>query len=43
MSPDFTSVDHTANFRIVAEVIESGWVWIVILVCLIVWATVAGL
>ncbi|MGF1618588.1 MAG: hypothetical protein ACFCU2_12405 [Acidimicrobiia bacterium] len=43
VSPDFASVDHNANFRIVAEVIESGWVWIVILVCLIAWATVAGL
>ncbi len=38
-----SSVDHNANFRIVAEVIESGWVWIVILVCLIAWAAVAGL
>jgi hypothetical protein len=43
VSPDFASVDHDANFRIVAEVIEAGWVWIVILVCLIAWATVAGL
>lgn len=43
VSPDFASVEHTANFRIVAEVIESGWVWLVILVCLIAWATVAGL
>ncbi|MEX1092560.1 MAG: hypothetical protein WEF28_05315 [Acidimicrobiia bacterium] len=43
VSPDFASVDHNVNFRIVAEVIESGWVWIVILVCLIAWSTVAGL
>ncbi len=43
VSPDFASVDHNANFRIVAEVIESGWVWIMILACLIAWATVAGL
>lgn len=43
LSPNFASVDHDANFRIVAEVIEAGWVWIVILVCLIAWATVAGL
>lgn len=43
VSSDFASVDHNANFRIVAEVIEAGWVWIVVLVCLLAWATVAGL
>lgn len=43
VSTDFASVDHNANFRIIAEVIEAGWVWIVILVCLLAWATVAGL
>jgi hypothetical protein len=43
VSSVFASVAHTANFRIVAEVIEAGWVWIVVLVCLLAWATVAGL
>ncbi|MGI9609051.1 MAG: hypothetical protein ACR2NL_02030 [Acidimicrobiia bacterium] len=41
--PLVLATDHQADFRLVAELIESTWVWLVVLALVLAWAIVSGL